>query len=545
MSALNDLKRAAFEVVLVANLYDSDGTAYAVPEGWFDADGTEYVVSDDIYDADGTLYAVSNMNIADLEMAWLISAGATSPNVNSAWLEIFAAELTPDESGNFSDDAYAYLGSLGHTGSINTRWVSFYTDLIGGFVFHVLDDVNGSFVADVITGSGALTEANTSTRYYADDSGVWQSFGSGVAGITHANSNWWLVGQKACTNEITQSFDLTDAAWGENGTSVAALDAAGLRGDANGASTLTDNNGSVNEYVHESITIPNNSNTHVSRIYIKKDTDQTRFPEISYNLNGGTIQILNFQINTQTGATVIRTQVGTVDYEVNQIGEWWEVLLSIANNSTGNVSAKLQLRPAASAILGGLNPAATGSIIVGNAELHLNTTIAAVRGSSPLFTAGSTVTINASDLSFDDANHSDVSGLWSCEFRNAGLNAVNFGGLIGLGVSGKILYTNNNTDIKSYDGTADVSEFDPTFAADDVEYKFAVAYGDSSRTVWADANETSGSYDGAFNNTEGKINILANNTLTGNPVCTMLIRDIRRYQLSYTAALAKGIEITT
>ena len=413
-------------------------------------------------------------------------------------------------------------------------------------VFHAFDDVNGSFVADVITGSGALTEANTSTRYYADDSGVWQSFGSGVAGITHANSNWWLVGQKACTNEITQSFDLTDAAWGENGTSVAALDAAGLRGDANGASTLTDNNGSVNEYVHESITIPNNSNTHVSRIYIKKDTDQTRFPEISYNLNGGTIQILNFQINTQTGATVIRTQVGTVDYEVNQIGEWWEVLLSIANNSTGNVSAKLQLRPAASAILGGLNPAATGSIIVGNAELHLNTTIAAVRGSSPLFTAGSTVTINASDLSFDDANHNDISGLWSCEFRNAGLSVANEGGLIGLGPSGRIIYVNTGSEFRSFDGTGSVLGPAAALGADDTEYKVAVAYGSSLYRVATDGTfGTAGAYDGAYSNTLSEIAILRNGSYTSLPNATMLIRDIRRYQLSYTAALAKGIEITT
>ena len=66
-------------------------------------------------------------NIDDLEIEWLQVKGATSDHVNDAWLEVFGMTLTITATGNFNDDAYAYLGSLGHAGAINERWVKFYS----------------------------------------------------------------------------------------------------------------------------------------------------------------------------------------------------------------------------------------------------------------------------------------------------------------------------------------------------------------------------------------------------------------------------------
>ena len=87
MPHLNDLKKAAFQAALVT----------------------------------------TSENIDDLEREWLLSKGATSDQVNDAWIEVFALTLIAVATGNYNDDAYAYLGSLGHDGTINERWFKFYS----------------------------------------------------------------------------------------------------------------------------------------------------------------------------------------------------------------------------------------------------------------------------------------------------------------------------------------------------------------------------------------------------------------------------------
>ena len=143
------------------------------------------------------------------------------------------------------------------------------------------------------------------------------------------------------------------------GTAVAALDAVGLEGVANTASTLTDNDGSAREYLTEVISIPNDSDTHVIRVFIKKDADISRFPEIGFSLVTGTAQRLLLGLNTNTGATANRASTGTTASEVNDFGDWWEVLLSVQNNTTGNVSVLLEIAPAIATVIGGINNAAT------------------------------------------------------------------------------------------------------------------------------------------------------------------------------------------
>ena len=71
-------------------------------------------------------------------------------------------------------------------------------------VFHALS----LFSADspnVSRGIGDLTEVRTSPIYLPDDSGIWQSFGSGVPGKVYANAQWWQYGAPATTNDQIQS----------------------------------------------------------------------------------------------------------------------------------------------------------------------------------------------------------------------------------------------------------------------------------------------------------------------------------------------------
>jgi len=74
-----------------------------------------------------TAIVTTGENIDDLEIEWLQVKGATSNHVNDAWIEVFALTLVAAATGNYNDDAYAYLGSLGHVGTLNERWFKFYS----------------------------------------------------------------------------------------------------------------------------------------------------------------------------------------------------------------------------------------------------------------------------------------------------------------------------------------------------------------------------------------------------------------------------------
>lgn len=379
----------------------------------------------------------------------------------------------------------------------------------GGFgsslVFHALDDIAGSFVNDVIIGVGVETEGNTSTRFYPDDtaSPIWQSFATGVQGMVYAGARWWQIGQKASTNSQIRSFDLTNVEWTAT-TMTVTKDQTGMRNDANGACKLVATAGNATVIANA---ITDASDDQLTRWFIKRVTG-TGVVEITVD-GGSTWEDVTTEVDSTAG-----------------FNECLEDQAALTNPQIG-----IRLVTSADAV------------DVGNAEAHLGDLKEAVRISSPIFTAASSVTINANDTSFDDANHDDTQGLWFCEFRNAGLNGINTGGLIGVGGSGRFLYTNPITGIATNDGIAATQAV--ALSADDTEYKLGLAYGSALRRTNIDGVfGTEVSYDGEYNNNQSKIRVLCQNNMLGNALeGTMLIRNIRRYNLPYAQAQAKIEEL--
>jgi hypothetical protein len=174
---------------------------------------------------------------------------------------------------------------------------------------------------------------------------------------------------------------------------------------------------------------------------------------------------------------------------------------------------------------------------VGGCELHLNTSIAAIRGMPPLpRTSGAAVTVNATNYSFDDANHDDTQGAWYAEvikYANLGEMA-----LVTLG-GGRPIYV-SNINVFSTDGA---SFPDAGALTLDAATKCATAYGDSLFRVSRGDNWSSETaYDGAFNNTLSKINTGGRADGTA-ALSVALIRNIRRYDLDYVEAQAKIDEL--
>ena len=210
--------------------------------------------------------------------------------------------------------------------------------------------------------------------------------------------------QPARTTLIAWSRDLTNAAWTEAGTNVAALDAVGMDGAANSACTLTDNDGAANERLEQSRTVSANTNPHTARVFIAKDGVTSRFSGLDLDLStGGARQRQLVHLNTSTGATASAATEGAGGaFEANSAGDRWELLIEVAN--VNNTVALTGLRPADGAVLGTQSTAATGSAVYGNVEFYENKTIEQIRGTAPIFTGAAAVSVDNDGISFPGAN---------------------------------------------------------------------------------------------------------------------------------------------
>ena len=425
-------------------------------------------------------------------------------------------------------------------------------------VWHALAAANDGVITDQLVGVGTPTWAHTSSLLLPDYQGVYRTIGAGeapivgarwVGGVPYATdelgdplTDWWFQCQPAYTNSLTYSNDLTNAAWTKSNT-TASLDAVGITGAPNTATTFTDSDGANLGYINRYVTIPDDSNPLVMRYFIEKDSDTSRYPRLGIRIIDGTTQLReNAIINTSTGAIAAQpNNEGTT--EVNDAGLFWEVLSQVTNNSSGNVRCQITPVPAYNSDGSATaDSSATGSIIVGNIELHLNKTIAQVRGSAPIITAASTVSTTAVYGTFDIANHDNSTGAYYLEMSPAYAS--------GEGGSGVSLRMNVNSGQPVYAASDRVYSRDSdgvaitgvmTFAANDV-LKIGAVYslGENSKQAIENGNASAVYTYSGYTNGDGVIFLDAPN----GTAHVRRYRNLRRYDLDYAAGLAKLLELT-
>jgi hypothetical protein len=101
--------------------------------------------------------------------------------------------------------------------------------------------------------------------------------------------------------------------------------------------------------------IPNDSAPYCASIYVRKDANTSRFPQIGMQINGGTQVISAISVNTSTGAIATANGAATPDSSgVEDVdANWWRFWFVASNNSSGNTIIRLFLYPAVSITLGG------------------------------------------------------------------------------------------------------------------------------------------------------------------------------------------------
>ena len=66
-----------------------------------------------------------NQSINDMENAWLAGLTASTGSTPDLWHTYLDAQLVP--AGHLNDRQFAWLGGLGHTGTLQERWLSYWT----------------------------------------------------------------------------------------------------------------------------------------------------------------------------------------------------------------------------------------------------------------------------------------------------------------------------------------------------------------------------------------------------------------------------------
>ena len=331
----------------------------------------------------------------------------------------------------------------------------------------------------------------------------------------------WYSACPAATNSITYSDDITNEdAWASSQITKS-RNQIGITGKPNTATLITK---SISSYVNQSFTGAGTTNS--IRVWVKKDSDVSRFPCIATLSNDNFVHL-----NTSTGDSVEEGSSG-YNNEVIDGGDWWILIIDHVDAT----SEKVRIYPARGTVFGVRNDAAAGSCIIGQVEVRLNKTIAEARGLPPIFTGGAAVSTTADDLYYDLLNHSQDQGAYYFEwipsfaYTDQSANELMLSLVSGPG----LMYLAGPTGIIiSYDGTQ-YAQLDQDHVAN-VILKIGLVYDASEAKmricingVWSDEQ----TYDGAYAISTALRAMYDNDFEAG-------MRDLRRYNLSYTAAQAQ------
>lgn len=500
---------------------------------------------------------------------------SVSPGVPANTTEIIMSVFVRAKSGTTQIRSGFYASALRITGDITVteQWkrLSYAAIPIGSGAtinVHIVRQNTSANAANVymcnaqVENAAGRADTSTPSEYvptttaavqevYANENGntVASNVVTEAAGAAMVTAPWFS-GCPAATNACIHSRGYAEADWDVSKCAAPIADQVGISGVTNTAWTLTDdesNSAAAEDRCSQTLSIPDDSNTHVLKAWIKKTTGASTYPGIQLlYINGATVQC-GVAIDTNNGTLTDRDAKAPDAASIHSSGDFYIVCIAIANNGTGNISARIDLAPAVNANASGTWVYTTqGASIWGQAELHLNKTIAEVRGLPPIFTEGSTVSTLADTQTFDAANWSETGGLLYCEVKLSAsqteLNTLNTAFGIFSSTTGSAanqMSVNASGQVASTDGAVSTV----TTSHDGEVLKIALAYSTAESLKKLYLKVGSGSvvtdedaYDGSFGTDAIE---MFNAILTA---CEA--RDLRGYNYSsYTAANAKAVEL--
>jgi hypothetical protein len=257
--------------------------------------------------------------------------------------------------------------------------------------------------------------------------------------------------EPTATNLITQPRDLTHTDWTIVGGGTAALNAVGITGAPNSATTATDDNVAAWFGRQKSVTVLASTNEILFSVMIPKDISSSITAGFTGSLHtGGTVteEVLDIDVSDGSVGVSTTTGAGFSDYGSIAQGDWWLLWGTMTN--TNNTVAAIIVYPALGTINGTLDSTQTDSKVFDAVSIQENKTYP----SSPIIKTGghtrpsSTGTIPEENI--NNASHS-FTVTWTAPFGSGDKSGET--NLITKGASKWIAYDHDNTQFEVTDGT--------------------------------------------------------------------------------------------
>jgi len=225
--------------------------------------------------------------------------------------------------------------------SVNDIDITFTYGADGNVYTILLNDVPYSYTAQ---GGDTVTEVvGKLLQYIRLDLNVIPSVVSNVITLARDNST--------AENLLIHSEELDDAVWSLTGTMTITPDADVAPNGLTVATTLNDTDAVITSNILQTASMTLDNNYKTVSVFIKKDSDTSRFPALYIKQSGGSSIQSFVSINTQTGATAwISGSVPTI--VTDDFIDYWRISVTLQNNITNNV-VEMGLYPAYSSTLGG------------------------------------------------------------------------------------------------------------------------------------------------------------------------------------------------
>lgn len=272
------------------------------------------------------------------------------------------------------------------------------------------DFTQGRYVVDgsPVMQSDLIANVNSSGGYVSNSDGHLTFIAPNLPRIGNGTG---LLVEEERENIVLQSNSFNQNPWSTiAGLANPVQNVTGPDNVANSAWTFDDNSAS-HERLRQEFSASNNL-TYTLSVYIKKDSDETRFPSVLLRLFGATELQEQVQINTATGAGIEEDPDTDGTFTITDAGDWWRIELSLTNNATGNTTLRVDIQPARGSTFGLGNPVAQGSAVFFGCQIEIDTF-----ATSYIATGASSATRSADNVSFNDISwFTEAQGTFFIEF---------------------------------------------------------------------------------------------------------------------------------
>lgn len=304
----------------------------------------------------------------DRELKFYQANGATSNNLPDAELQFLTLQGYP--TGTSEDRWFAYLTSLGYKGSVDDMIKPWWSVGPGvGYLFTGgapgvwYDPSDLTTLFQDSAGTTPVTAVEQPVGRMLDKSG----YGNHAFQATSASRPVLSARYNLLTK--TEQFALPASAWGvPSNVTVTDNAVAGPNGTLTISQFVKASTGDC-VYRQGPSVVAGSVYSYTGVFYVQKDNDETRFPEFAVFASGtGGDEGKFWQLNTKTGATIIRASLGTPTTNtitVTSSGNFWVVTILLVTALTTQNKVEAIFRPVSGNVWGTYNASASGTIYAG------------------------------------------------------------------------------------------------------------------------------------------------------------------------------------